>query len=460
MKKLLPLFFSFCLYLPVSAQKVFFIYLEAENNIPFYIRLGDKVYSSSDLGYLLLPNLENGNYTFFIGSASGGTKEARFMLNIADTDRGFVVGRSGEGITLFDLQDQHLLKPVQEAVNSNVTYERRSDAFTSLLSKASGDSSLLFMPIFAKTESPKPEEKKDAIVTKPEEVKPKVEETKAITQEANSNTEEVKPKTDLMTNDKIANKPTSDSVTANPLQTTVASENKNEKDIKEKEQKTEQLQSQNSMDSTKMVSSIEEYKKSVVKKHSESSTKEGFGLVFLDKDGEVTDTIRLLIPGTKPALKDGDANEDDKVFLDVKKDSVQSLPPVKDAGSQTTAMSSGTIKDSKVDTSNSKAIITKPANAKCTSQATESDFFKLRKNMAAKENDEAMVNEAKKSFRSKCYSTAQIKYLSSLFLTAAGKYQFFDAAYVHVSDQEQFPSLQTEIKDDYYLKRFKALIAE
>ena len=80
--------------------------------------------------------------------------------------------------------------------------------------------------------------------------------------------------------------------------------------------------------------------------------------------------------------------------------------------------------------------------------------------MAARESDEAMVDEAKKSFKSKCYSTEQIRYLSSLFLTSAGKYQFFDAAYMHVSDQEQFPKLRSEIKDEYYLRRFKALIGE
>jgi hypothetical protein len=47
-----------------------------------------------------------------------------------------------------------------------------------------------------------------------------------------------------------------------------------------------------------------------------------------------------------------------------------------------------------------------------------------------------------------------------LVLTSAGKYQFFDAAYLHVSDQENFSSLQSEIKDDYYLKRFRALAGE
>ena len=80
--------------------------------------------------------------------------------------------------------------------------------------------------------------------------------------------------------------------------------------------------------------------------------------------------------------------------------------------------------------------------------------------MAAKTSDDGMVSEAKKLFKNKCFTTDQIKNLGSLFLTSAGKYQFFDAAYLHVTDRDQFASLQSEITDAYYLKRFKALVGE
>ena len=80
--------------------------------------------------------------------------------------------------------------------------------------------------------------------------------------------------------------------------------------------------------------------------------------------------------------------------------------------------------------------------------------------MAAQITDEGMVAEAKKVFRNKCFHTEQIRYLGSLFLTSAGKYLFYDAAFLHVSDQENFQTLETEIKDDYYRKRFKALIGQ
>ena len=80
--------------------------------------------------------------------------------------------------------------------------------------------------------------------------------------------------------------------------------------------------------------------------------------------------------------------------------------------------------------------------------------------MTSKSSDDDMIAQAKKYFKVKCYRTEQIKYLTAFFLTEESKYQFFDAAYLHVSDQENFSSLESEIKDEYYLKRFKALIGE
>lgn len=96
----------------------------------------------------------------------------------------------------------------------------------------------------------------------------------------------------------------------------------------------------------------------------------------------------------------------------------------------------------------------------CRQTASEKDFMKLRKNMAGEETDEAMIDEARKVFRNKCFTVEQMRYLSTLFLTSAAKYQFFDASYHHVTDKQNFASLQTELKDEYYLKRFKALVGE
>jgi hypothetical protein len=194
-------------------------------------------------------------------------------------------------------------------------------------------------------------------------------------------------------------------------------------------------------DSVALVNNSEVFRRSVVRKHAESSTSEGFGLVFYDNYMEGVDTIRLIIPNPKIVFRQSETDSLEKQtgFIQVNelnKDTVAQLPVVVSSKPKT---------------------VLRP---NCKSVANNNDFFKLRKNMAAEETDEGMVDEAKKYFRNKCFSTEQIKNLSALFLTSAGKYQFFDAAYFHVTDQDQFPDLQSEIRDDYYLRRFKALIGE
>ena len=78
--------------------------------------------------------------------------------------------------------------------------------------------------------------------------------------------------------------------------------------------------------------------------------------------------------------------------------------------------------------------------------------------MAAKTNDDGMLVEARKYFKEKCFTTEQIKNLSSMFLSSAGKYNFFEAAHNYVSDREKFASLQSELRDEQYVNRFKALV--
>jgi hypothetical protein len=75
--------------------------------------------------------------------------------------------------------------------------------------------------------------------------------------------------------------------------------------------------------------------------------------------------------------------------------------------------------------------------------------------MAGKTNDDGMLDEAKKYFREKCFTTEQVKNLSSMFLSSAGKMNFFELAHDYTSDKENFSSLQFELKDPFYIDQFK-----
>jgi hypothetical protein len=168
-----------------------------------------------------------------------------------------------------------------------------------------------------------------------------------------------------------------------------------------------------------------------VVKRSESSTTEGFGLTFVDQyaDGQ-KDTIQIVIPNSTTLFtKEKEQLADEKKFLDITEQSKEILPSVK-----------------KVDKNN------------CSSIASESDFLKLRKKMAGQKTEEAMINEAKKGFKPKCFTIEQIKNLGNLFLNEASKFQFYEAAYPNSSDRDNFAVLQTELKENYFIHRFKNLV--
>jgi hypothetical protein len=94
-------------------------------------------------------------------------------------------------------------------------------------------------------------------------------------------------------------------------------------------------------------------------------------------------------------------------------------------------------------------------NSDCHNFATEYDVDKLRvKMLEAKDDDRIIV--ARKVFRTKCFSTRQIRALSEVFTTDASKFKFLEAAYPFVSD-EHFAELSSLLADPVYSGRFRAM---
>ncbi|MGZ3839935.1 MAG: hypothetical protein ACXVMS_17905 [Flavisolibacter sp.] len=458
MKKLLVLMLFLGACAGVSAQNPFFIYLESGNSLPFYVRVGDRVFSSATGGYLVLPELKDSTYILYIGFPSDQMKEAKFSLNMSGNDRGFIIKKGDRDIFLSDIQGPDIINALKNPSDNNVTYEAQNNAFTSLLAKAAGDSSLLFAPVFAKAEFHKKEEKKEKSTSTAEVKIPVEKDNPKLTPVAPPQVDAKTQKGDVAAvADTATSRHSLDSLATK--ETTVSLGGHEEK--KEVLLDTAQSHTSPVLDHREATMSEAAYERSTVTKHAENSTTEGFGLTYYDKTGSATDTIQLVIPNPKLPFKENSAPQEDRVFLDTKLDTRKDSAPVIPSKDSLSA-NGGLSKNKTMEQSSVKEDTAAPAGPKasCANQATENDFFKLRKNMAAQQTDEAMVEEARKSFKNKCFTTGQIRYLSALFLTSAGKYQFFDAAFMHVSDQESFPSLRSEIKDDYYMRRFKALIGE
>jgi hypothetical protein len=435
MKKIVQLFV--CLFITVisiHAQKVYFIYLQTDNQQPFYARMGEKIYNSSPSGYLILSSLRDSTYSINIGIQGSQSPDQPYSITVNRKDQGFLVKNFADrGWGLFNLSTMTTIMPVLNPVNAvqTVKTEKREDnAFTNLLAKAADDSTIKEKPIIEK-----PAEKKvDAVEVnneKKDEPKNEIKENipakqEELKKEVVQEEKKEEPKVDSVAiqkqieEDRRLAQLKADSI--------VAAKNKEAELLK-----LEELRKQDSIDKEKnqIVTEVE-YKKSTVKLKSESSTTAVIGLVFVEMQSDnIADKIRILIPPDIKKTTPLETKQEEKKFLDI------------------TSSDSAKKDDTKV-------TVIKSNN--CKAFANDDDFFKLRKKMVGESNDNDMLLEASKAFKTKCYSTIQIKNISTIFLTDEFKYKFFDAAYQYVSDTENFASLQSELKDEYYINRFKAML--
>jgi hypothetical protein len=399
-----------------SSQKVYFVYLQSETDQPFFVKMNERTYSSTASGYLILSKLRDSVYNFSIGFPQNKWPEQNFSIAINRKDYGYLLKNFGEkGWGLFDLQTlavQTSSTPALKADATEGTKEQNISAFTDILYKAADDPSLKEKPVQAKMEEKKPQVIPQEVVKK-EEIKP------TVIEESTPKKEE--PKIEIKEPPVVKNEETKIDI---------------KEAVKNEEVKT---------------NVAEPYKPTMVTKKSESSNVEGFGLVFIDEYRNGTkDTIRLLIPDTRPAVTETEQeSKEEKKFLDI----------IPDSANKANEIISEIKKDSVSGTKtkvNEKTKATVKNN--CKEVASETDFFKLRKKMAAETTEDNMITEARKYFKIKCFTTAQLKNLGTLFLNDAGKYKFFDAAYTYVSDADHFSALQSELKDEYYINRFKAML--
>jgi hypothetical protein len=87
--------------------------------------------------------------------------------------------------------------------------------------------------------------------------------------------------------------------------------------------------------------------------------------------------------------------------------------------------------------------------------ATEADYNLLKKQMQAAKTELEMIADAEPTFGEKCFSTEQIKKLSTLVTTDKNKLSFFLSAKDCIYDGNNYASLQGQLSDPAIIKQFK-----
>jgi hypothetical protein len=415
--------------LEAFTQKVYFIYLQSEPSQPFLVKLHEKTYHSNISGYLILSQLKDSTYRISIDFPGNKSGEQVFLVNIKSKDRGFLLKNFAEkGWGLFDLQTMSVLMSTESKGSGKTgkTQQHTVSAFTEILSRAANDPSLRERPVFAvnkviEVSTPEVVAKEDAAVSN-EQLGTIA---KAMIPVAGNETSVPVGGTKEQDTTQSAYQAGSRIGKEEPAMVRTVSESQDSSILL--------VEKESPPVSNQEIKTIppDEYKRSLVIKKAESATTGGFGLTFIDQFANGgKDTIQITIPDAAPAaINTGNREREDKnKFLDI--------------------------------TSETKETRVQPAKNvnNCSSTASENDFIRLRKRMASQLTEEAMINEAKRGLKVKCFATEQIKHLGSLFRNEPARFQFFEVAYPYSKDKENFGVLQAELKENYFIYRFKNLV--
>lgn len=102
-----------------NGQSKYFVYLQTEPAQPFYIKINNQNISANTSGYLILPQLKDGDYKLTVGFPQNKYPEQTFDFKIDSKDKGYLIKNFGnEGWGLFDLQTMSVQKPVSASENA------------------------------------------------------------------------------------------------------------------------------------------------------------------------------------------------------------------------------------------------------------------------------------------------------------------------------------------------------
>lgn len=361
------------------AQINHFIYIQTENKQPFYVKLKERLYSSSAQGYLVVPKLPEGEYNITIGFPKNEFPPKQLNITVGKNDEGYLYRQTmNKEWALYNLYTMQMV---------------------------SADT------------------KVQAVV---KEAKPVVRDT--IASVLTPATEDVKPASETIKDESIP---------------AVVKQSEEIKTVKEPVQPV--IDTVVKIPATTIIESIPQPKKEVVARISQTTDAGNAFVSYAVYEASGTDTVDIIIePGVKTV-------EVVQPLADTQKLVTSSSQP---ATSNKPAADSVNIPS----TSNNQPAAIISTNMNCKKMATEQDFFQLRKKMAAAPSEDEMIMIAQKAFRLKCYSTQQVRNLTVLLLNEEGRYRFLDVAYSGVSDQHNYKTLRNLLTEDYYLRRFDAML--
>ncbi len=483
-KFVLTLFFCVGLGFLAPAQS-HFLYIQSQNGTPFYVKMNDSLLSSTQAGYLILPQLQKGTYPIIIGFAKRKVPEAAFKIDIGSAgDKGFLLEEANSKLILKDIQSKKIIKPEEVATSAGnriLTSTRPTIANNQEEEPQNIDSLLAVQPSGAKP-SQKEEGKPEANLNKEETENPFETMLNAVT--GGGSETNTPPKSKKEPAEEIEQKK------AEPEQeaATEQEEKEPEKETKRKlsfsdlinpskeEQPNNLPQDENKNEEVQEPPSVEEPTLQTPKPETQDLTfiqfkNENDSGIQKDtqllpggneEDTLITTTKELRQQEKEKRREEKQKNRENKPTLferliaqtnDHSTDSTAKPSIAKPLFSTSTPDSGTRAREDQ------KFIAGSEGTISCSSPADKDQFTKIRRKIASKKSEESMLRSARRYFSGEtCYSTKQIKELVYLFGSDDYKLQFLKAAYPYCSDKDQYGSLTGTLNNPGYQKELEAFI--
>lgn len=423
----------------------YFVFIGSDNKQPFYVRVDSEFHASTAGGHLILSQLKDSTYNITIGFPGQALPEQHYAFSISGKDQAFELQKQGQdGLRLYDLQTSEWLTPKGGSV-AEETYSpgiKKDDAFSRMMAGVVHDTAVLYNTYAME----------QALSDSPAVAK-------------NSSPTGAAPRADTAaTSTGSAVAPVTVDSTR-PIMTTTRTT------------PVDQAAAITFMDST---STTPLYRPAQVTKLSEHRGPRNVRLVYADySGGKQTDTIVVIIPVDTPASAKTPGRRQHS------SDNAGTRTPVRQPHTGDTAAVQagvhGPNADSPVTSSGTANHPEAPAippaesarphpadsqrrqpkavpfvNSDCHDFATDFDVDKLRARMLQASRDDERVTLARKTFKVKCFSTRQIRTLSDVFTSDAGKFHFFEAAWPFAAD-DHFHELSDLLADPVYHNKFKTM---
>lgn len=169
MKFILQILFLFAFGAAAQAQQNYFVYMQTDNKQPFYVKLNDKVMSSSGSGYVVIPKLSSGTHRLQVGFPKDQWPQQNIPITINKNDAGYLLKNFGEkGWGLYNIQTMAVTMNGSDGSQTGAPADG-DDVFTNALAGAANTSLTMDKKPEVSPEAPK-QEVTPIVVTREKEI--------------------------------------------------------------------------------------------------------------------------------------------------------------------------------------------------------------------------------------------------------------------------------------------------